>query len=118
MGARQNVLIVSSDHTFASLLERELGTPFEVHSASTDLAAFALLDSYSYACVVIDLSAQSVAGTATISRLQLNALTVPVVALVPSKAGIEIPERAIVCAPGHDPVASVTAAVREAVLRR
>lgn len=79
MGASQHVLIVSSDDTFASELERELGASFVVHAAATDTAAFVLLDAYSYACVVADVSAQSLAGSATISSLHLNALTVPIV---------------------------------------
>jgi len=40
-GVRRNVLIVSSDYTFASFLERALGPDVDVHSAATDVAAFA-----------------------------------------------------------------------------
>jgi DNA-binding response OmpR family regulator len=115
MGVRKSLLVVSSDSTFASLLERELGPPFEVHSASTDLAAFALLDSYTYACVVVDLSAQSVAGRATLTSLHLNALAVPVVALVPRGVDASLPDRAIVCAPDHDPIFHLAKAVRDAI---
>ena len=78
MGVRQNVLIVSSDNTFASFLEQELGPDFDVHSAATDIAAFALMDAYTYDCIIVDLSARSSAGSATVSGLQLNALTIPI----------------------------------------
>src|SRR5450759_4491208 len=54
MGVQRNILIVSSDYTFASLVERELGPDFEIHAAATDIAAYALMDAYTYECVVID----------------------------------------------------------------
>ena len=114
MGVRRNVLIVSSDYSFASLLERELGGEFEVHSAATDIAAFALLDAYSYGSVVIDLSSRSVAGSATVAGLRLSALTLPVVALVPPGSETVLPDRALVCVTDSDPIPRLAALVREA----
>ncbi|MGZ5492331.1 MAG: hypothetical protein ACXW3E_01905 [Thermoanaerobaculia bacterium] len=115
MGVKNNVLIVSSDYTFASVLERHLGTDFDVHAAVSDVAAFALLDSYAYVCVVVDLSARSVAGRATVSSLRLNALTIPIVALVPTGLENVLPEHAVAIADDSDPVSRLAAAVRSAV---
>ena len=111
----KNVLIVSSDSTFASILERGIGTEFEVHAAVSDLAAFALLDSYVYVCVVVDLSARSVAGSATVSSLRLNALTIPIVALVPTGLESVLPEHAVAIVNDADPIPRLVAAVRSAV---
>lgn len=113
MGARRNVLIVSSDYTFASVLERELGGDVDIHSAATDIAAFALLDAYSYGCVVIDLSARSVAGSATVSGLRLSALTIPVVALVPPNSETVLPEGAVACINDADPIPRLADMVRK-----
>ena len=112
MNARKNVLVVSSDYTFASILERQVGDDIDVHSATSDVAAFALLDSYSYACVVIDLSARSVAGGATVSGLRLSALTVPVIALVPPNSETVLPAGAIACVNDHDPIGKIADLVR------
>ncbi len=109
---RRNVLVISSDYSFAGVLERELGAAFDVHSASTDVAAFALLDAYSYVCVVVDLSARSIAGGAAVSPLRLNALTIPVVALVPADVETVLPEKAIACVNDHDPIPRLAEAVR------
>jgi|SRR4029079_10990515 len=113
MGGRK-ILIVSSDYSFASILERELGSDYEVHSAATDIAAFALLDMYQYGCLVIDLSSRSIAGSATVAGLRLSALTLPVVALVPPRSEITLPERSLVCVADGDPIPRVAALVREA----
>jgi DNA-binding response OmpR family regulator len=113
MGARK-ILIVSSDYSFASVLERELGADFEIHSAATDIAAFALLDAYSYSCVVIDLTARSVAGSATVSGLRLSALTIPVVALVPTGTEVALPDRALICVADSDPIPRLAAMIRVA----
>jgi DNA-binding response OmpR family regulator len=115
MGVRRHVLIVSSDYTFASVLERELGSEFDVHSASSDLAAFALLDSYTYVCVVVDLSARSVAGSATVSSLRLNALTIPIVALVPEGVESVLPENAVAVVNDRDPIPQLAATVKNAI---
>jgi ActR/RegA family two-component response regulator len=115
MGVRKHVLIVSSDYTFASVLERHLGTDFDVHAAVSDVAAFALLDSYVYVCVVVDLSARSVAGRATVSSLRLNALTIPIVALVPTGLESVLPEHAVAIVNDPDPIPRLAAAVRSAV---
>jgi ActR/RegA family two-component response regulator len=115
MGVRKHVLIVSSDHTFASVLERHLGTDFDVHAAVSDVAAFALLDSYAYVCVVVDLSARSVAGSATVSTLRLNALTIPIVALVPTGVESVLLEHAVAIVNDTDPIPRLAAAVRSAV---
>lgn len=115
MGVGRNVLIVSSDHTFASFLERELGADYDVHSAVTDIAAFALMDAYSYDCVVIDLSARSLAGSATVSGLRLNALTIPVLALVPPGREDLAPPGAIQCVNDADPIPRLAEMVRKAV---
>jgi ActR/RegA family two-component response regulator len=115
MGVRKHVLIVSSDYTFASVLERHLGTDFDVHAAVSDVAAFALLDSYVYVCVVVDLSARSVAGRATVSSLRLNALTIPIVALVPTRLESVLPEHAVAIVNDPDPIPRLAAAVRSAV---
>lgn len=107
MGALKNVLVVSSDYTLASLLETHLNGVADVHAAASDVAAFALLDSYSYACVVVDLSARSVAGSATISGLRLSALTVPVVALVPPESETVLPAGATACVNQNEPIPRV-----------
>ena len=112
---RRNVLIVSSDYTFASLLERELGPDFDVHSAATDIAALALMDAYSYTCVVIDLSARSVAGSATVSGLRLNALTIPIVALIPPGGETMLPQGARMCINDADPIPRLAKMVRDAI---
>lgn len=112
MGAKRNVLVVSSDYTLASFLEQELRGRFDVHAAATDVAAFALLDSYSYECVVVDLSARSVAGSATVSSLRLNALTIPVVALVPAGSETVLPENAITCINEGDSARGLGAVIR------
>ena len=115
MGVPGTILIVSSDSTFASLLERELGTDFDIHAAATDIAAYALLDAYSYACAVIDLSARSVAGSATVSGLRLGALTIPVVALVPPGNEDLLPAGAIACISGIDPIPNLARMVKSAI---
>jgi ActR/RegA family two-component response regulator len=107
IGLRPNVLIVSSDPTFASVLERQLGADFDVHAAATDDAAFVFLDSRSCACVVIDLCAQPA------STLRLNALTIPTVALVPAEAETLVPENAIACVNDEQHLKRLVAAVRE-----
>jgi DNA-binding response OmpR family regulator len=112
---RSNVLIVSSDYTFASFLERELGPDFDIHSAATDIAAYALMDAYSYACIVIDLSARSLAGSATVSGLRLGALTIPIVALVPPGSVNVLPENAIICISDSDPIPRLAQMVRDAL---
>ncbi len=115
MDVRRNVLVVSSDHTFASVLERELGPDFDIHSAATDIAAFALMDAYSYACIVIDLSARSLAGSATVSGLRMNALTIPILALVPPGAEDVLPAGAIACVNDADPIPRLAKMVRDAI---
>jgi hypothetical protein len=110
----KNILIVSSDDTLASVLEHRLGNDFDVHAAVSDVAAFALLDSYVYVCVVVDLSARSVAGSETVSGLRLNALTIPLVALVPIGLEIVLPERAVAIVDDTDPIPRIAAAVRAA----
>lgn len=115
MNVRKNVLVVSSDYTFASVLERQLGPDVDVHAAATDVAAFALLDAYAYECVVVDLSARSVAGGATVSGLRLSALTVPVVALVPPDSETVLPEGAVACVNARDPIPRLAAMVRERI---
>lgn len=67
-------MVVSSDATFASVLERELGKDFEIHAAATTVAASVLLDSYTYSCVVVD---------GTVPDLPIDKLTVPVVVAEP-----------------------------------
>jgi hypothetical protein len=75
---------------FASLLERQLGDVYEVHAAATEAAAFALLDAYSYSCVVVDLCSHPLA-------ISVNAVTAPVVALVPRDATAGLPPNVIGC---------------------
>lgn len=111
----KNVLIVSSDYTFASFLEQELGPDFDVHSAATDIAAFALLDAYAYDCIVIDLSARSPAGSATVSGMRLNALTIPLLALIPPGGEDTLPPGAIACVNRDEPVPRLAAMVRKAL---
>jgi ActR/RegA family two-component response regulator len=115
MGEKKSVLIVSSDSIFASLLGRALGDGFDVHSAASDEAAFALLDSYSYACVVADLTAQSVAGRATVSRFRLNSLTIPVVALVPPHVETVVPACVVTRVSEGDPLPRLVEAITHAV---
>lgn len=115
MGVQRKILIVSSDPTFASLVERELGPDFDIHSAATDIAAYALLDAYAYECVVIDLSARSVAGSATVSGLRISALTIPVVALVTPGSEDRLPPGAIACISDADPIPHLARLVREAI---
>jgi DNA-binding response OmpR family regulator len=115
MGVQKNILIVSSDYSFASLVERELGPDFEIHAAATDIAAYALMDAYAYACVVIDLSARSVAGSATVSGLRISALTIPVVALVPPGSEDRLPPGAIACISDADPIPYLARMIREAI---
>ena len=115
MGVRRNVLIVSSDYTFASLLERELGPDFDIHAAATDVAAFALMDAYAYACIIIDLSARSLAGSATVSVVQPDALTMPVVAMVPPGRQDLVPPGAIGCTNDADPIPRLAEMVRNAI---
>jgi DNA-binding response OmpR family regulator len=113
MGVRKNVLIVSSDYTFASFLEQELGPDFDVHSAATDIAAFALMDAYTYDCVVVDLSARSSAGSATVSGMHLNALTIPLFALVPPGEEKAVPPGAAACINRDDPIPRLANMVRK-----
>ncbi len=80
MGVGRHILVVSSDNTFASLLERELGGDFEIHPAVSNVAANALLDAYSYSCVVAD---------GTVANLRLNELTVPVITLPPERIDVD-----------------------------
>jgi len=115
MGVRRNVLIVSSDSTFASLLARELGPDFDVHSAATDIAAFALMDAYVYGCVVLDLSARSLAGSASVSGLHLDALTIPVVALIPPGGENMLPLRSMACVNEGDPIPRLAKMVRDSI---
>jgi hypothetical protein len=109
IGLRPNVLIVSSDQSFASVLERHLAADFEIDAAPTDEAAFALLDRKRFKCVVIDLCAQSGAST-----IRLNALTIPTVALVPADAETIVPENAIACVNDEQQMNRVVSAVRAA----
>lgn len=109
----KHVLIVSSDYTFASFLEQELGPDFDVHSAATDIAAFALMDAYSYDCIVIDLSARSSAGSATVSGMRLNALTIPILALVPPAGEQTLPPGATACINRDEPIPRLAAMVRK-----
>jgi CheY-like chemotaxis protein len=95
--AKRRILFVSSNAVAASVLEQHLGSDFEVHSAATDDAAFALLEAYTYACVVVDLCARSVAGAETASTIRLNALTPPVIAIVPAGAETVLPENTVAC---------------------
>lgn len=99
------LLIVSSDKVFASLLERQLGDAFEVHAASTDQAAFALLDAYSYACVVIDLCSHP-------PVISVHAVTVPVVALVPPGSETRVPANVIACANDEQYIERIVEAVK------
>ena len=73
------------------------------------------MDAYSYACVVIDLSARSVAGSATVSGLRLSALTIPIIALVPPGSENMLPEGAIVCVNDADPIPRVAKMVSDAI---
>jgi hypothetical protein len=114
-GVQRKILIVSSDYTFASLVERELGPDFEIHAAATDIAAYALMDAYTYECVVIDLSARSVAGSATVSGLRISALTIPVVALVPPGSEDRLPPGAIACISDADPIPYLARMIRETI---
>lgn len=113
---QKHVLIVSSDYTFASLLEQALGPDFDVHSAATDIAAFALMDAYSYDCIVVDLSARSSAGSATVSGMRLNALTIPVLALVPPGAENDLPPGTLACLNRDEPIPRLAEMVRNAVM--
>ncbi len=102
------LLIVSSDKVFASLLERRIGDTFEVHAAATGEAAFALLDAYSYACVVIDLCSHP-------PVISVHAVTIPVVALVPQGSEIHVPASVIACANDEQYVERVIEAVKSIV---
>ncbi len=93
----EKILFISSDAVAASLLERQLGGSFDVHSAATDAAAFALLDAYLYCCVIVDLCARSLAGPETASTIRLNAITAPVIAIVPAGAETVLPENSVAC---------------------
>ena len=112
MGQRR-ILFVSSDEVAASLLERQLVPEFEVHSAATDEAAFALLDAYVYACVVVDLCARSTAGAGAASTIHLNAVTTPVIAIVPRDAESLLPQNAIACVNDEDSMARLIAEIRQ-----
>jgi hypothetical protein len=103
----RKVLIVSSDKMFASLVERQLGESLEVHAAATDAAAFALLDAYTYACVVVDLCSHPLA-------ISVNAVTVPVVALVPVAGNVPLPPNAVACASDENYLQRVAEAVKAA----
>jgi len=115
MGVQKNILIVSSDPTFASLVERELGPDFEIHAAATDIAAYALMDAYNYECLVIDLSARSIAGSATVSGLRISSLTIPVVALVLPGSEDRLPPGTIACISDADPIPYLARMIREAI---
>ena len=88
---------MSSDHVAASVLERQLGGEFEVHSAPTDEAAFALLDMYPYSCVVVDLCPRSNAGAQAFSSIRLNALTAAVIAIVAGGEETVLPQNTVAC---------------------
>jgi hypothetical protein len=103
----RKVLIISSDKMFASLVERQLGDAFEVHAAATDAAAFALLDAYSYACVVVDLCSHPLA-------ISVKAVTVPVVALIPAAGDVPLPPNAVACANDEDYLRRIAESVKAA----
>lgn len=109
----RRILFVSSDSVAASFLERQLGSGFEVHAAATDEAAFALLEAYRYDCVIVDLCARSTAGPAIASTIHLNALTAPVVAIVPAEAETLLPANAVACVNDADAMTRLVAAVRD-----
>ena len=89
------------------MLERHLVPEFEVHSAATDDAAFALLDAYAYACVVVDMRAHSFTG------IHLNAITTPVIAIVSRDAESVLPPNAIACVDDDDSMTRLIAAIRQ-----
>ena len=103
----RKVLFVSSDHVAASFLERQLGTGYEVHSAATEDAAFALLEIYAYSWVILDLSLHA------FSAIHLNALTTHVAVIVPRGSETVLPPDAIVCVQDDDTFARVAAMIRE-----
>ncbi len=106
------MLFVSSDHVAASVLERQLGSGYEVHSAATDDAAFALLDIYRYDCVVVDLCPRSNAGAQAFSSIHLNALTTPVIAIVPAGGETILPPNTTACLNDDETIARLAAIVR------
>lgn len=59
---RRRLLFVSTDRTAASFLEHRLSPEFEVHAAATGEAAFALMDAYAYACVIVDRRTRTMTG--------------------------------------------------------
>lgn len=50
-----------------------------------------------YRCVIVDLCARSQAGPESASTIRINALTAPVVAIVPAGAETVLPENAVAC---------------------
>ena len=111
-GLNHRVLFVSSDHVAASVLERQLGAGYEVHSAATDESAFALLDIYRYDCVVVDLCARSSAGAQAFSAIHLNALTTSVIAIVPSGGETILPPNTFACLDDDETIVRLAAIVR------
>ncbi len=101
----RKLLIISSDRVFASLVDRQLGEAFEVHAAATEPAAFALLEAYAYAGVVIDLCSHPVA-------ISVNAVTAPVIALVPAGAETPLPPNALACKKDEEYIDRIVEAVK------
>lgn len=56
MRTTRRVLVISSDSSLASELERPLGRHYEVHAAATGEATATLLaERHTYACLVVDV---------------------------------------------------------------
>lgn len=89
------------------MLERHLVQEFEVHSAATDDAAFALLDAYAYACVVVDIRAHSFTG------IRLNAITTSVIAIVPPNAESVLPPNAVACVADENVTEQLVSLIRQ-----